>query len=60
MGYKYKNDYLAIKKWVVQAVKDEKAKKKPEIDTTYDIEEINRRIIMNDDFDIQEREKRCR
>lgn len=52
MGYKYKNDYLAIKKWVVQAVKDERAKKKPEIDTTYDIEEINRRIIMNDDFDI--------
>ena len=48
--YRFKNG--GGRKWVVQAVKDEKAKKKPEIDTTYDIEEINRRIIMNDDFDI--------
>lgn len=54
-GYKYKNDYLAIKKWVDDAVKEEKekkAKKKIEIDNTYDIEEINQKAMLNDDYDI--------
>lgn len=50
-GKKYNSDYIAITDWVVEALKEDKAKKKPEIDTTYDIEEINRRIIMGEDLD---------
>ncbi len=50
-GKKYNSDYIAITDWVVEALKEDKAKKKPEIDSTYDIEEINRRIIMGEDLD---------
>ncbi len=50
-GKKYNSDYIAITDWVVKALKEDKAKKKPEIDSTYDIEEINRRAMMNEDLD---------
>nr|DAG75309.1 MAG TPA: Replication initiation and membrane attachment [Caudoviricetes sp.] len=50
-GRKYNSDYIAITDWVVEALKEDKAKKKPEIDSTYDIEEINRRAMMNEDLD---------
>lgn len=50
-GKKYNSDYIAITDWVVEALKEDKAKKKPEIDSTYDIEEINRRAMMNEDLD---------
>lgn len=50
-GKKYNSDYIAITDWVVKAVKEDRKNKKPEIDSTYDIEEINRRIIMGEDLD---------
>lgn len=53
-GKKYNSDYIAITDWVVEALKEDKekkAKKKPEIDSTYDIEEINRRAMLNEDLD---------
>lgn len=53
-GKKYNSDYVAITDWVVEALKEDKAKKakkKPEIDSTYDIEEINRRAMLNEDLD---------
>lgn len=50
-GKQYNSDYMAIKKWVVEAVKEDEAKKPP-IDETYDIDEINRKAMLNDDYDI--------
>ena len=50
-GKRYNSDYMAIKKWVVEAVKEDEAKKPP-IDETYNIDEINRKAMMNDDYDI--------
>ena len=50
-GKQYNSDYMAIKKWVVEAVKEDEAKKPP-IDETYNIDEINRKAMMNDDYDI--------
>ncbi|WP_294771946.1 phage replisome organizer N-terminal domain-containing protein [uncultured Eubacterium sp.] len=50
-GKKYNSDYIAITDWVVKAVKEDRENKKPEIDSTYDIEEINRRAMMNEDLD---------
>ena len=50
-GKHYNSDYMAIKKWVVEAVKEDEAKKPP-IDETYNIDEINRKAMMNDDYDI--------
>ena len=50
-GKSYNSDYMAIRKWVVEAVKEDEAKKPP-IDETYDIDEINRKAMMNDDYDI--------
>lgn len=50
-GKKYNSDYIAITDWVVEALKEDRENKKPEIDSTYDIEEINRRAMMNEDLD---------
>ena len=50
-GKQYNSDYMAIRKWVVEAVKEDEAKKPP-IDETYNIDEINRKAMMNDDYDI--------
>lgn len=50
-GKQYNSDYIAIKKWVVEAVKEDEAKKPP-IDETYNIDEINRKAMLNDDYDI--------
>lgn len=50
-GKKYKSDYLAIRRWVVKAVKEDEAKEQG-IDTTYDISDINNRAMLNDEFDI--------
>ena len=50
-GKRYNSDYMAIKKWVVEAVKEDEAKKPP-IDETYNIDEINRKAMFNDDYDI--------
>lgn len=50
-GKQYNSDYMAIKKWVVEAVKEDEAKKPP-IDETYNIDEINRKAMLNDDYDI--------
>ena len=50
-GKQYNSDYMAIRKWVVEAVKEDKAKKPP-IDETYNIDEINRKAMLNDDYDI--------
>lgn len=50
-GKQYNSDYMAIRKWVVNAVKEDEAKKPP-IDETYNIDEINRKAMLNDDYDI--------
>lgn len=50
-GKQYNSDFMAIKKWVVEAVKEDEAKKPP-IDETYNIDEINRKAMLNDDYDI--------
>lgn len=50
-GKQYNSDFMAIKKWVVEAVKEDEAKKPP-IDETYDIDEIDRKAMLNDDYDI--------
>lgn len=50
-GKQYNSDYMAIRKWVVEAVKEDEAKKPP-IDETYNIDEINRKAMFNDDYDI--------
>lgn len=50
-GKQYNSDYMAIRKWVVEAVKEDEAKK-PSIDETYNIDEINRKAMLNDDYDI--------
>ena len=50
-GKQYNSDYMAIRKWVAEAVKEDEAKKPP-IDETYNIDEINRKAMMNDDYDI--------
>ena len=50
-GKQYNSDYMAIKKWVVEAVKEDEAKKPP-IDETYNIDEINRKAMLNDDYEI--------
>ena len=50
-GKQYNSDYMAIRNWVVEAVKEDEAKKPP-IDETYNIDEINRKAMMNDDYDI--------
>lgn len=50
-GKQYNSDYMAIKDWVVKAVKEDEAKKPP-IDETYNIDEINRRAMLNDNYDI--------
>lgn len=50
-GKKYKSDYLAIRRWVVKAVKEDETKEQG-IDTTYDISDINNRAMLNDEFDI--------
>lgn len=50
-GKRYNSDYIAIKNWVVEAVKEDEAKKPP-IDETYNIDEINRKAMLNDDYDI--------
>lgn len=50
-GKQYNSDYMAIRRWVVEAVKKDEAKKPP-IDETYNIDEINRKAMMNDDYDI--------
>ena len=50
-GKQYNSDYMAIRKWVVEAVKEDEAKKPP-IDETYNINEINRKAMLNDDYDI--------
>lgn len=50
-GKQYNSDYMAIKKWVVEAVKEDESKKPP-IDETYNIDEINRKAKLNDDYDI--------
>lgn len=50
-GKKYNSDYIAITDWVVKAVKEDRENRKPEIDSTYDIEEINRRAMLNEDLD---------
>lgn len=50
-GKQYNSDYMAIRKWVVEAVKEDEAKRPP-IDETYNIDEINRKAMLNDDYDI--------
>lgn len=50
-GKQYNSDFMAIKKWVVEAVKEDEAKKPP-IDETYNINDINRKAMLNDDYDI--------
>lgn len=50
-GKRYNSDYIAIKNWVVEAVKEDETKKPP-IDETYNIDEINRKAMLNDDYDI--------
>ena len=50
-GKQYNSDYIAIKNWVVEAVREDEAKK-PAIDNTYDIDDINRKAMLNDDYDI--------
>lgn len=50
-GKQYNSDFMAIKRWVVEAVKEDEAKKPP-IDETYNIDEINRKAMFNDDYDI--------
>ena len=50
-GKQYNSDYMAIRKWVVEAVKEDEAKKPP-IDETYNIDEINRKAMLNDDYEI--------
>lgn len=50
-GKRYNSDYMAIKNWVVKAVKEDEAKK-PAIDETYDINAIAQRAMMNDDYEI--------
>lgn len=50
-GKQYNSDYIAIKNWVVNAVKEDEAKKPP-IDETYNIDEINRKAMLNDNYDI--------
>ena len=51
-GKQYNSDYMAIRKWVVEAVKEDEAKKQSDIDETYDIDDINRKAMLNDDYDI--------
>lgn len=50
-GKQYNSDFMAIKKWVVEAVKEDEAKKPP-IDETYNINDINRKAMFNDDYEI--------
>lgn len=50
-GRHYESDYAAILDWVVKAVKEDEAKKPP-IDETYNIDEINRKAMLNDEYDI--------
>lgn len=50
-GKKYKSDYLAIRRWVVKAVKEDETKEQG-IGTTYDISDINNRAMLNDEFAI--------
>lgn len=50
-GKQYNSDFMAIKKWVVEAVKEDEAKKPP-IDETYNINDINRKAMLNDDYEI--------
>lgn len=48
-GYKAKNHYLAIKKWVVDAV-NKQNKRKPKSKPTYTIPEINYADVLDDDI----------
>lgn len=50
-GKQYNSDFMTIKKWVVEAVKEDEAKKPP-IDETYNINDINRKAMLNDDYEI--------
>lgn len=50
-GKQYNSDYIAIKNWVVKAVQEDESNK-TDIETTYDIDEINRKAMINDDYDI--------
>lgn len=50
-GKPYNSDFMAIKRWVVGAVKEDEAKKPP-IDETYNINDINRKAMLNDDYEI--------
>lgn len=51
-GKKYNSDYIAITDWVVEALKEDKAKKQSTIDETFDINSINDRAMFNDNYDI--------
>lgn len=51
-GKKYNSDYIAITDWVVEALREDRAKKQSDIDETYDIDDINRKAMLNDDYDI--------
>lgn len=51
-GKKYNSDYIAITGWVVEALREDRAKKQSDIDETYDIDDINRKAMLNDDYDI--------
>lgn len=51
-GKKYNSDYIAITDWVVEALKEDKAKKQSTIDETFDIDKINDRAMFNDDYNI--------
>ncbi|WP_448901233.1 replisome organizer [Eubacterium sp.] len=50
-GKQYNSDFMAIKNWVVEAVKEDEAKRPP-IDETYNINDINRKAMLNDDYEI--------
>lgn len=51
-GKVYNNDYLAISHWVIKAVREKPVDKKKSIDSTYDLTEIEKRIMFNNDYDI--------
>lgn len=50
-GKSYKSDYLAIRRWVVKAVKEDEVSH-PDIDSTYDINAINQKAMLSEEFNI--------
>lgn len=50
-GKQYNSDYMAIRKWVVKAVKEDESSK-ADIDETYNINDINRKAMLNDNYEI--------